>query len=381
MPKNMALSKSELIPWNSIGESVVEAEERRLPFQEALASPCATCQTSPCCTHLPLHSFRITNLIELDHALYVLNFDRIELGLAANGEWSIYYVYPCRYLDLDHFTCTVHEQPAQPRICGHYNPYHCWYKRVFTKSVSDEFLQIDLNRMEYIVSKIVFDEDRNIVEVPNWEILVQELAQIPPEPFSKNGVTPASDLLAVPVLAEWQELAVQHPNGEPVKTEGKSYDALQDPCTGCQAYCCKTLTFPQSQPGNASNLDYYQFCLGFPGIELGITDDSWSLVVRTTCRHLVDNRCSIFNEPKRPLICRYYDAWKCNYIVNFGQTRPPGYVRVNLEQFDALLEGFQFDNNGQVTQIPSTEWIRHNVEEKWRSVVQSAPALIPEPNP
>ena len=381
MPKNMATSKSELIPWNSIGESIVAAEKRRLPFQEALASPCATCQTSPCCTHMPLHSFRITNLIELDHALYVLNFDRIELGLAANGEWSIYYVYPCRYLDPDHFTCTVHEQPAQPRICGHYNPYHCWYKRVFTKSVSDEFLQIDLNRMEYIVSKIVFDEERNIVEVPNWEILVQELAQIPPEPFSKNGVVPASDLLAVPVLAEWQELALHQPNGEPVKTEGKSYDALQDPCTGCQAYCCKTLSFPQGQPGNASNLDYYQFCLGFPGIELGITDDSWSLVVRTTCRHLVDNRCSIFNEPERPLICRYYDAWKCNYIVNFGQTRPPGYVRVNLEQFDALLEGFQFDNNGLVTQIPSTEWIRHNIEEKWRSVVQSARAPIPEPNP
>src|SRR5690606_35034612 len=42
-------------PWNSIAEGVVPLAEGRLTFPEALVSPCASCQTAPCCTHLPLH--------------------------------------------------------------------------------------------------------------------------------------------------------------------------------------------------------------------------------------------------------------------------------------------------------------------------------------
>ncbi len=98
------------------------------------------------------------------------------------------------------------------------------------------------------------------------------------------------------------------------------FSAQDDSCAGCAAYCCKTLVFPQSLPVHVSNLDYFRFCLGFPGVELGISDHIWSLVVKTQCRHLNEqNRCSLFDLAERPLICKYYDAWKCDYKPQFGQ--------------------------------------------------------------
>lgn len=352
-------------PWNSIAEGVVNFEERRLTYPEALTSPCTSCSSAPCCTHLPLHSFKITNMIELDHAVYLLNFDRILLGLSASGEWSVYYTYPCRFLDRNNFGCTVHNTPTQPRICVHYNPYNCWYKRVFTKSVSQEFIQVDRPRMDYILSQIVFDEFRNIVEVPNWETMLETLAGMPltpnllPEP-------PAPD----PVFQAWQT-AIINPEGSPSPNGAvHSYEALSNPCHDCGAYCCTTLVFPQALPHSSSNLDFFRFCLGFPGVELGLADDVWSLVVKTTCRHLQNHRCAIYGQPERPLICKYYDAWKCTYRINFGLPRPPSFLRLKLEQFDWLTECFDFDEYGAIIQIPPAEAIRSHIEEKSRIGVE-----------
>ena len=134
-------------PWNSIAEG---RQERRgagaLTLLEARESPCATCATSPCCTHLPLTTFEVTNLLELDHAAYLLNFDHVELGISSSGEWSAYYAFPCRFLDRDTFGCTVHDTPQQPRICVHYNPYGCWYKRSFNGQDSPHFVRLDRSR-------------------------------------------------------------------------------------------------------------------------------------------------------------------------------------------------------------------------------------------
>jgi hypothetical protein len=106
-------------PWNSIKESLVSQQTGQvLAHSDALASPCMSCDTAPCCTHLPLNTFKVTNLIELDHARYLLNFDRIELGISSSGSWSAYYAYPCRFLDRETFCCTVHDTETQPRIAG-----------------------------------------------------------------------------------------------------------------------------------------------------------------------------------------------------------------------------------------------------------------------
>jgi hypothetical protein len=348
-------------PWNSIEESVVSLEKTRLNYQEAQKSPCSTCTTSPCCTYLPLHHFNIQSTLDVDHAVYLLNFDHIELGLSSSGEWSVAYRYPCRFLNQENFTCQIHNQPEQPQICIHYNPYRCWYKRVLTKSISDEFLRIDRQRLEYIISLLVFDETGKIVETPDWATMLEGIAQLPSEPLPQPQDPPNDD----PMADMWKDLALNLSNQD--TQINYSYTDNNNPCQGCQAYCCKTLVFPQATPVNRTNLDFLKFCLGFPGIELGIADDMWSIVVRTTCRHLENNRCTAYNKPERPLLCKYYDAWKCTYKPNFGTPKPAGFLRLKLEQFNWLGECFQFDEFGNITQFPSVDEIRDHVEVQWRN--------------
>jgi hypothetical protein len=356
--------------------NVIPLAEEVLTHAGALLSPCAACAGAPCCTHLPLHSFKITNMIELDHAVYLLNFDRIQLGLSASGDWSVYYVYPCRFLDRQDFSCTVHNTPAQPHICVHYNPYNCWYKRVFTRSVSEEFLQIDHRRLQFILGRIRFDEGRNIVEAPDWATLVEELGRLPLEPTNHSP----DALLQDPIFETWQQLVVlgsETSNGRVPPEEGFSYADVQDPCQGCAAYCCETLVFPQSLPSSAGNLDFYRFCLGFPGVELGIAADGWSVVVKSRCSHLQGHRCTLYGQPERPLICKYYDAWKCTYKPNFGLPRPASFLRIRLEQFEQLVGRFRFDEQGAIVEFPSPDVIREDVEASWRNATPAPAPLVP----
>ena len=51
---------AQFVPWNSIAESVVEYGEQRLSYPAGLASPCLTCRTAPCCTHVRVQTFRKT---------------------------------------------------------------------------------------------------------------------------------------------------------------------------------------------------------------------------------------------------------------------------------------------------------------------------------
>ncbi len=355
-------------PWNSIAEGVVQFEDRHLSLADARKSPCETCPTTPCCTHLPLQTFNITKLVDLDHAAYLLNFDRIVLGLSPSGQWSAYYRYPCRFLDREKLNCRVHATPAQPQICVHYNPYYCWYKNALTQSVSTEFLPIDRQRLEFISSQLEFDELRNIVALPTWDTMIAAFsamsppAAVPaPEPVTEDEATRA-----------WKELLARPDTESAAPERVFRYDSLQDPCTGCSAYCCNALIFQHDVPASTGALDYYRFCLGFPGVELGIADGAWALIVRARCRHLQDNRCAIYGQPERPLVCKYYDALRCTYRVEFGVPRPGGFIRLRLEQFDWLADSFRFDQHGAALEIPPADAIRRHVEECWGEVLQTA---------
>jgi Fe-S-cluster containining protein len=308
---------------------------------------------------LPLHHFRIDNIGQLDHAMYVLNFDRIELGLTASGDWGIYYRYPCRFLDRERHLCRLHDTLEQPRICVHYDPYACWYKK-HVAYPSEEFLRIDRPRMAFIASRIEFDDDRNIVAVPDWETLCRELPKIEPESAFEPDDVVGHD----PIYDQWRNEAVSLP---PAPPRPRSYAQVQDPCSGCSAACCKTLVFPHGMPATASSLDYLRFCLGFPGVEVGVSDRTWSLVVKTTCRHLEDNRCSIYGRPERPMLCKYFDAMHCTYRTEFGVPRPVGFMRLRLDDFDVMTSCFTFDGDGRIIEMPSTEQIRAKIEDRWRA--------------
>jgi len=337
-----------------------------LNYSAALGSPCQECGRSPCCTYLPLHSFKITNLVELDHALYLLNFDNIELGLSASGDWSVYHTLPCRLLDTERFLCTVHDEPAQPQICVHYNAYRCWYKRVLSDGQTDDFLRVDRRRMAWVLQRLRFDAGRNLVHVPDWADMQKAFADLPlaSEGF---GEGPGPD----PMLQRYKEIVVGlQPVPEP--TPPLTYLAARDACTDCDAYCCQRLIFPHGTPATWSNLDFLHFSLGFPGVELAITDQGWSLVVRTRCQHLVDGRCAVYGQPERPLICKYHAPQTCSYKAHFGQPRPAQLLRVTAAELPLVTECFGFDAQGVITAHPTVEQLRAYLEQRWQQGHASA---------
>lgn len=347
------------IPWNSIAEGMVRRDREPVAHAQALESPCLRCTTSPCCSHLPLHTFTVGSLMELDHARYLLNFDHLELGIAASGEWTAYYRYPCRHLDRTDFTCTVHGTAEQPDVCAHYNPYQCWYRRVLTAPVTDEFVRVDRQRLEFLLPSFRFDDDGRIVETATWEQIVEGLAALPLEPAAPGPEAPGPD----PAAIAWRE------GGPPVPAVDRGYADLADPCTGCAAHCCTAVVFPHPVPATRAALDFVRFCLGFPGIEVGIADDTWSLIVRTRCRHLVGTRCGVYGTPDRPLLCGYYDAARCSYRLHFGRSRPPGHLRVTLAEFPAVAECFRFDELGDTVLLLPADDIREHIEAGWRAGV------------
>lgn len=350
--------RNEHVPGEGRGEG-------GLDLAAASRSPCATCSTSPCCTHLPLQTFSVEDMRGVDHARYLLNFQRIRLGLSADGSWQVYYHHPCRYLDRATRACTVHGEPRQPRICVHYNPYACWYKEAMGASVTDHFLLLDRRRFEYVLERLEFDELLRLVGVPDWPSMIEAMAEMPLDPDFDDDIEDDE------AYEQWLTFAAYGGDLEPPRG-GLSYASLRDPCTGCSAWCCRFLVFPQPVAEHASALDYLQFALGFPGVELGLSDQGWALVLRTRCRHLDEGRCSIYGQPERPQICTYYDGVGCTYRRDFGRPRPDDFFRVRLEHFDWLLETFSFDAEGNIDGIPTTESARRYVEWRWQAAVHAA---------
>jgi hypothetical protein len=97
-------------------------------------------------------------------------------------------------------------------------------------------------------------------------------------------------------------------------------------------------------------------------VEVAISEAKWSLLVRTTCRHLDGNRCSVYGTDQRPLKCGYFSALNCGYRADLGVARPDNLVRVRREHFEAIAQTVAFDELGRVVAIPSLELLRARVE-------------------
>ena len=264
------------------------AEHRdRIRFDEAAESPCASCPTAPCCTCLPLGKIRLESFTEVDHARFLLNFNGIELGLSRTGDWRAYFRIPCRFLDAGDASCRLHNAPAQPRICRHYNPYNCWYKRELSGISSDRHLRVDRRRMEALLPMLAFDHDGKLVDVPDWLTLADTFQELPPTEVPAKGIPAVED----PLDQAWREMALR--DGETPAQPSLSYAELGDLCSGCGLHCCRALMIPHPVPAAASSLDFLRFVLGFPGLALGVADGGWHLIVRTACRHLADGRCAV----------------------------------------------------------------------------------------
>lgn len=337
-----------------------------LAFGEALESPCATCATSPCCRNVPLHTFEVGDLMALDHARYLLNFDRIELGIAADGTWNVLYQVPCRHLDLESFGCTVHDTDEQPSICVHYNPYSCWYKGALGSMTDENHLRVDRARLDAVTELLEFGDDRRIVNGPEWHEIEALFADLP---ITEPAITPVSD--REPVLDRWIDVVLGRAEVEATPAANAMVD-LTSPCTGCDAPCCSTLIFPMAVPSSAAAVDYLRFLTGFPGVEIGVADGGWAIIVRSRCRHLTaDNRCGVYGQPERPLLCKYYDEHSCSYRPQFSEPRPEHYLRVRYEHFAPFSECFAFDDDGTVVAMADTATMRDHLESHVRSLADA----------
>jgi hypothetical protein len=348
-------------------------DARGLSFAEAVSSPCASCDDAPCCTYLPLRTFDVKTLMDLDYVRFLLNFDGVVIGLTSSGTWSAYLHRACGFLDPQSHACTVHGTAEQPSVCRHYNPYTCWYRPAMDPVVSPDFVFVDRGRLAALLPLVAFDARRTIESMPTWATMQELFAAMPVDVPASPA--PAAD----DAMTGWEAEVRTGRSPRALQVRAAADPQATSPCDGCSAHCCDTITFPLTTPTSMASLDYLRFGLGFPGVELGLSDSGWMLAVKTRCRHLVDGRCGVYGQPERPLTCSYYDANHCTVKVNYGTTRPAAYLRLRLEHLSWFEELVQVDELGAVVGLPTTQEARQHVEARWAESSAGNPDDVPEP--
>jgi Fe-S-cluster containining protein len=307
-----------------------------LSLTQARESPCLSCPTSPCCNLLKLHTVDFKTVEDVDFGLYLLNFEGLILQMDISGTRAhVYLQQACRHLDSSTGFCRVHRTSEQPSICVHYNEYKCSYRQHMIDDVDSEVPLVDHDRMLWYASHLTIHDSGRIDGFPDGEAMVAAFASMP---LDRDSAQP-------------------HP-----KPPKRLIATIEDSCEGCAAWCCRTLLFERPIPTTASQVDEFKYCLGFPSVELGVTDHGWNLLVHTTCRHLQANRCSIFGMDTRPKLCQSIDAVDCQYLAKLGTARPEGFVTLGLERFSALADSIVFDEVGRVVAVPPVEELRPRIE-------------------
>jgi hypothetical protein len=297
--------------------------------------------------------------MDVDWAIYAANFEGIVLALGSTSRTvQVYLHQPCRYLDVPSGLCTVHSTPLQPSVCVHHSSHWCAYRKVFKSDLDPGNPLMDARRMAWLAEHMVFDDDREVVSVPDRREVLAAFESMPTEQKPLSVSEPD------PVVEEWRSIVLsERASTARVPGPHRYRDReVSNPCDGCQAWCCQYLVFDRGIPTNSEELDFLQFSLGFPNVELAISETNWSILVRTRCRHLDGNRCSVYGTDQRPLKCSYYNALTCSYRGRLGVARPDAIVRARLEHFETIAESVGFDDLGQVVAIPSLDLMRARIE-------------------
>jgi Fe-S-cluster containining protein len=347
-----------------IGRNGGASSPEHLSYEQAREVPCLTCGESPCCTHLGLTDFELGSLMQVDHALFLANFEGILIGLNQDHNVDVYLHQPCAFLHPETSLCTVHSTPRQPAICVQYNAHTCAYRKRMTVEVDPGRPLMDRQRMRWLAERITFDEHRMVVGYPDWDEMLQAFATMPLDRRPLH--VPEPD----PVVEEWRSIVLSEKPAQSTQRLVRRYTdpKVSAPCQGCGAWCCKLLVFNRATPLNASNLDFMRYSLGFPGVEVGVADENWAVIVHTTCRHLDGNLCSVYGTDERPLKCGYYDALTCSYRGHFGVPNPQDIMRVgDLDQFELVADSIVFDELGRIVAIPPLNILRQRLEDLERA--------------
>jgi hypothetical protein len=346
-------------------------KETKLTYDEAIASPCAACKPCPCCYMLHLDEITANTLMDLDKVNFYLNFDNIEICLTLEGQWTVYYNYHCQNYDAEKATCRLHDAGQKTNVCAQYNPYNCFYKRLRTtrQDFCKEMIWINRDRMDFIMSQISYDEDRNISDIPELGKLYEAVSLIPYQVPGKVEA-PKEDKRFI----EWKRSVVSKTNTiDENEAVIKSHLDFQNPCKDCDSYCCQNLLSLQQIPTTYAALDFIRYASSFPGIEIGISDVHWFIITKTKCRHFKGGQCSVYEKQERPLLCRYYNAMQCIHKSCFDKAKPEGFMRVRGEEFNWLMETFKFDEEGNIIDGYDVKSLRAHIESKCREIPVSGP--------
>jgi len=110
-----------------------------------------------------------------------------------------------------------------------------------------------------------------------------------------------------------------------------------------------------STPKTFSDVDYFKFMLGFPGMSVIVQNDGqWKLKIKKTCRHLdtKTNLCTLQDTQKKPKTCVNFNPFQCFYKK--CATDEPGkeFIEMNLEDLEIYLEKISFDEDGNISEFP-----------------------------
>lgn len=322
-----------------------------LSFTEAREEACLTCSGSPCCRHLNLQTFDIDTVADLDYALYVLNFEGIYISLVRDMRTAQIFLHQdCRQLDPDGL-CSVHSTPAQPAICVEYRSHDCSYRRAFLDEVNDEQPLVDREQMRWFVEQLTFDEERRIVGRPFWPDVVAGFRRLS-KPRSPARVNDGGSLIQIRL----PQTSAPHRFADP---------GVGQPCESCPGWCCRSLVFPRRPPWSARDLEFLRYCLGFPSVELKMSDEGWAVVVNTSCRHHVDSRCAVYGTDERPIRCGDYDELKCEFKAHFGPATPSESIRIGPDEFPHVADLMVFDDMGRVRFIPSVRAVQQALHQTY----------------
>jgi Fe-S-cluster containining protein len=123
-------------------------------------------------------------------------------------------------------------------------------------------------------------------------------------------------------------------------------------CDYCSAKCCRYFAMPLEKPEEFADFEFIRWFLLHERATVFAEDETWYLLVHTTCRHLQeDNRCGIYDT--RPQICRDYSTKDCEYE-------------------DDWTYDFYLERPEQVA-----EYTEAVVQEEGQSIRSKKPALMP----
>jgi Fe-S-cluster containining protein len=98
----------------------------------------------------------------------------------------------------------------------------------------------------------------------------------------------------------------------PTKQRRRDFKNSENLCAHCTAKCCHYFALAIDEPVDRRDFDFMRWYLLHDRATVFVDDETWYLLVHTTCKHLQDDyRCGIYQT--RPQICRDYTTDECEF--------------------------------------------------------------------